>query len=84
MFHSGGLLVPVSTLVQLRLVMCLRTRPITMAARADALIERVLAASSVYDALGVARGATLDDVRKTYRKYCLRVHPDKCKVCASA
>ena len=55
-----------------------------MAARADALIERVLAASSVYDALGVARDATIYDVRKVYRKYCLRVHPDKCKVCASA
>ncbi len=82
MFHSGGLLVPVSTSSVIE-TGHVPTRPITMAARADALIERVLAASSVYDALGVAPMSRVADVRKVYRKYCLR-HPDKCKVCASA
>ena len=50
--------------------------------RADALIQQVLGAQGVYDALGMARDATIDEVRKVYRKVCLRVHPDKCKVCA--
>ena len=48
--------------------------------RGSALVERVLNAKSVHDALGVSQIATAAEVRKVYRKTCLLVHPDKCKV----
>ena len=46
----------------------------------NALVTRVLAAVGVYDALGVHPSASLAEIKTIYRKTCLHVHPDKCKV----
>ena len=37
------------------------------------------ASSSHYDTLGVSRDASLEEIRKAYRKLALRWHPDKCR-----
>ena len=47
---------------------------------AAAVVERVVRARGVYDALGMLPGATISEMRKVYRRTCLLVHPDKCKV----
>ena len=45
-----------------------------------AVVTRVCRASGVYEALGVRHDATVPEMRRVYRKICLLVHPDKCKV----
>ena len=50
-----------------------------MAARYTALSERPATASgdSHYDTLGVSQDASIDEIRKAYRKLALKWHPDK-------
>lgn len=47
----------------------------------DNEVERILRAFKLnpYEQLGVRFDATDDDIKKTYRKKSLMVHPDKCK-----
>ena len=45
----------------------------------EELVDRVLAAHSAHDALGVSRGASNREYDKAYRKLMLKLHPDKCK-----
>ena len=50
----------------------------------QALVQRVLNARTLCEALGVRSDATQSEMRKVYRRTCLLLHPDKCKVsCAS-
>ena len=47
--------------------------------RDHALVERVLSARSVWEALGVSPGSTsLAEARRVHRRTSLLVHPDKC------
>ena len=44
------------------------------------LVERIMRANGVHEALGMTPDATVADMRRMYRKTCLLVHPDKCQV----
>lgn len=39
--------------------------------------EAVLGSDSPHAVLGVAMGATLDEIKKAYRKACMQHHPDR-------
>ncbi|KAI6661335.1 DnaJ subfamily B member 12-like [Oopsacas minuta] len=41
-------------------------------------INRILSCKNLYDILNIPHDATQADIKKQYRKYALRFHPDKC------
>lgn len=36
-------------------------------------------ASDLYKMLGVSKNASTEDIKKAYRKLCLKYHPDRCQ-----
>ncbi|KAL1523161.1 hypothetical protein AB1Y20_018116 [Prymnesium parvum] len=41
------------------------------------LVQRIMGSRTLYDVLGVARGAVETEIRKAYRRLAVQLHPDK-------
>lgn len=46
---------------------------------AQSLCEQILSCQNYYSVLGLTKSATDEEIKKAYRKYVIRVHPDKCQ-----